>query len=349
MGHMRANPPAAGTAAPQQAASIGERSPPPVGASGRQKPPAEPRAIVNNAYGSTPGRWFWALLAFGLAALAGHAAYVSVFTGEPVVIMNIGFRRILEAARELPAIRPFVPFVIAAEHLCTAMLLLWVAAAFGRDVPPPKPLSGELLVFAGRQLRYIRWSLAVKGAIALVVGNVLATDGAGLIPFLKQTLPSMQVAIPLPPSGMTIIGGGFLELMGLQWLFRAAAVYFIPALRSYLVVIVDPQDGFGNRLAFGDGRLTRSGRRVIPHWDLLDAVQHVDLVRGRLLGLSTLVLRIQDDRLGAYQIAIDSPGSVAETARITDVLMGPFRRGRRPNQTTWQQTDLRNLGAGARP
>lgn len=348
MGHMRPNPASPAGGVPRQATGSGGQQSAQAATPGGQRPPSAPRAIVSNAYSSATGRWLWALLAFGLACLAGYAAYVSVLTGHAVIIMNIGFGRILEAAGEIPAIRPLVPIIVAVEHLLTALLLVWVAAAFGRDVPPPKPLGAEILVFAGRQVKYVRWSLAAKGAVALLVGNTLATEGAGLLQSVNLALMPLQVSMPPPNGGVLLICGGFLELMGMQWLFRAAAVYCVPALRMYLVVIVDPQDGFCNRLAFGDGRLTRSGRRVIPHWDLLDAVQHVGLVRGRLLGLSTLVLRIRDDRLGEYRIAIDSPGSVAETARVTDVLLGPFRKGRRPDQTTWQQTDLRNLGAGVR-
>ncbi len=299
-----------------------------------QSPPSPPpiRPLVDNGDASVKSRWVWAGVVLALAVIMAALAVQMLLTREPTIIVEMGLGRFAQAARDMPAIRPLVAIAVAAEHLFFAAMLCWMAVLLARDVPVPKAMVGEVIIASARQLRHVRIDWAMKAACYLAVGCLIAQVAEPAMQAAARVMP----AVGRVPSGLLLVVAGVLEFMGFQYLVRAVAVYCIPALRAFIVVIAAPlQNGMANRICVGDGRLTRTGRQVIYHEDLVSFVPQISPFRGRVLGLADLQIVFR--REGVRQaITLEGPASLRTTQLIADIVNGPWRVAKSRDRTVWQ-------------
>lgn len=277
--------------------------------------------ILDNADPSVRSRWVWAILLVGAAAWIGSHALEMIATREPTALVEIGLGRIVQAAREWPVLRPLVAVVVEIEHLLAAGVLVWLSIIVLRKVPVPRPAPTELLVVATRQVRHLRIDLALSGLLCLGLGAVLAAHADDALAVTAHYRPTVHRI----PAGLLILAAGLVEFYGLQRLLRAVVAWGVPAVRSYLVVIADPQHrGMNNRLCFGDGRFAGAGQRIVYHGDILDVRHRISAFRGRVLGLSDLILTIADNGK-ISTVTIEAPALIGHTQQIVDTLAGIWR------------------------
>jgi hypothetical protein len=299
-------------------------------------PPNSPssfRPLVNNGDASVKSRWLWAMSAAAVAVVMGAIGIEMLLTGEAIVVIEIGLGRLVRATRELPLMRPLVAYFVGAEHLFFAAMLAWMSILLARDVPVPKATANELIIASSRQLRHVRIDWATKACVSIAAGFTIASGAQSMLDAVTRMLPAASMI----PVGLFIAIAGVFEFLGLQYLVRAIAVYCIPALRSYLVVIAAPlQGGMANRICIGDGRLTRLGRQVIYHEDLISFAPQISRFRGRVLGLADLqiVFRLEGVR---HAITLEAPASLKVTQLIADIVNGPWRVAKSRDRTVWQE------------
>ncbi len=305
------------------------------GLSTSKTPAKQPfRPLVNSGDASVKSRWFWAILVLVLAGAVGYHGIRILMTGEASVIFEIGLGRFVRAAQDVPALRPFAAIAVAAESLFFATMLCWMAVLLARDVPVPKATVGEIVIASARQLRHVRIDWAMKAVFYIALGFVLANFAEPAFQAATRVVPSIN-GIPAGP--LLVVVAGVLEFLGMQYLVRAIAVYFIPALRSFLVVIAAPlQGGISNRICIGDGRLTRTGRQVIHHEDLISFVPQISRFRGRVLGLADLQLVFRCEGV-RHAITLEAPASLKTTQLIADIVNGPWRVAKSRDRTVYQE------------
>jgi hypothetical protein len=269
-----------------------------------------------------------ALVAIAASLLFGWHALLA-FDGRATFVFPIGLSRIAEAARTAPALKPYVRLALLAEHAATAMLCAYMALALLRNVPPPRPEQGEQIVFYSRQNRLaLCWRWLLGAAVALVVGHFLATQSTAILRALWQMTGANMLALLGGKQHLYFfqIGAGLCETLALVWLWHSLFVAVVPFARAYFVVVVSPKQlGFSNRIMFGDGRFEKNSGSIRA-----DAVEDVrrdaSFLRRTLLGLSVLRVTFKTPR-GLVSMAFDSPGSVAETLRLSGYLMSGFLLG----------------------
>jgi hypothetical protein len=286
--------------------------------------------LIDDADPGFASRWLWFFAFFSTAVFIALDAWTMFETGQPRALAELGLGRIVQGAREWPVISPAVAAMIGVEHLLAAGFLLWLSIVVVRRVPVPRPSPNELLVCATRQRRHLRIDWALGGLICLGIGALLAAHASEWIALVSRHVPGLRAT----PPGALIVLAGLVEFYGLQKLLRAAVVYGVPAARSFLVVIADPHHhGINNRLWLGDGQFSGARQVCLYHEQVVAVRPNVSWVRGRILGLSEIILTVQVAPNAAPRtVIVQAPASIEKTQQIADLLAGIWRAALRRDQ-----------------
>lgn len=246
-----------------------------------------------------------ALGAFALALMLLAAALDTVRTGGSG-LLGIGLGRIGHLLDEAGA--PGTWLLALLEQLHFAGLCLWFAFTlwFGMSTRP-RPLPFEQLYFHRRQSPWVHTRGLAIGLAGLAAGAWLAQLG----------IAGALLAALVEAAAMT---------------FGTAAAWsiLVPEARMAMSVVLDREEGFGNRILVSGGAFQRLGRRTIRH-HMLDKVDAVAFLGPEAIADSRgLKIFYAEANRGATRLDVRGIAGRVEIDQLSDFLNTRFQRALHP-------------------